>query len=232
MQFEDRIIHFSVELIHRPLQPKKETLQKLYFDLSQTRASYDSTDFTNPLQPRFYSRRGPKTQSVALFMPDRCLLIEEWADITLNDFIEKVREVAPRLLAAHGLDQYMVHTATIRSTFALTHFEDARSFIVDHVCSQQGKVTPHFKRPLAIGGLRYVLPETDENPGTLHVTIESFRHSRREVFVETKGIFARKPLGPGDFENVLSHIRLVRAFISENVFPYLNQFDQPKEQAD
>ena len=106
----------------------------------------------------------------------------------------------------------------------------ARRAIVDHVCAQSGKISPHFKRALAIGGLRFVLPETDENPGTLHITIESFRHSRREVFVETKGIFARKPVGPADFENVLANIRLVRAFITENVYPYLNQFDQPQPQ--
>lgn len=230
MQAEDRIIHFSAELIHQPVQPRKDALQKLYFELSQTRnAGYDSTDFTNPLQPRFYSRRGPKTQSVALFLPDRALLLEEWTDIPLSDFIEKVRETGPRLLEARGLNQYMAHAVTIRSTFALSHHDDARTFIVDHVCAQTGKVTPHFHRPLAIGGLRFVLPETDEYPGALHVAIESFRHSRNEIFVEVKGVFSRRPVAADDIEIVLSNIRLVRNFISESVFPYLNQFDQPAD---
>jgi len=227
VQQEDRIIHFSAELIHQPVQPRKEVLQKLYFDLSQTRnAGYDSTDFTNPMQPRFYSRRGPKTQSVALFLPDRALLLEEWTDIPLSDFLEKVKEIGPRLLESRGQAQYMAHATTIRSTFALSHHEDARNFLVDHVCAQAGKITPHFHRPLSIGGLRFVLPETDEYPGALHVAIESYRHSRNEVFVEVKGVFSRKPINADNFESVLSNIRLVRNFISENVYAYLNQFDQ------
>jgi len=185
MQSEDRVIHFSAELIHAPLPCKKDVLQKLYFDLSQTRnAAYDSTDFTNPVQPRFYSRRGKKTQSIALFLPDRTVLIEEWADIALSNFVDKVREISGRVLAARGAPHYLVHTATIRTTFALTHFEDARVFLLDHMCGQEAKVGPHFRRPLATGGLRFVLPETNEHPGTLHITIESYKQSRDEVYVE------------------------------------------------
>jgi hypothetical protein len=188
VQSEDRIIHFSVELIHAPVQSKVQDLQKLYFELSQTRlGAYDSTDFTNPLQARFYSRRGKKTQSFALFLPDRIVLVEEWADVPLSDFQERVREVA---------------------------------------CAQDGKVGPHLQRPVSVGGLRFVLPETNEHEGALHITIESFRHSRDEVFVETKGVFARKPVGPDDIGIVIEHLRYTRSFVSNQIFSYLNQFDQ------
>lgn len=230
MQAEDRIIHFSVELIHRPVQYKKETLQKLYFDLSQTKAgSYDSTDFTNPIQPRFYSRRGPKSQSVAVFLPDRVLLLEEWADMPLSDFIEKVRHVGARACAARGIQRYIAHTATIRSTFALTHFDDARIFLLDHAFAQQDKIGPHFQRPIATGGLRLVFPESNEHKGTMHVAIESFRHSRNEVFTEVKGIFGREQTSPDDIEIILDNIRYVRQFISERVYPYVDQFDRSED---
>ena len=227
MQSEDRIIHFSLELIHAPVQTKVQALQKLYFDLSQTRlGAYDSTDFTNPQQARFYSRRGKKTQSFALFLPDRIVLVEEWADVPLSDFQERVREVATRALSVCGAKQYVAHTATIRSTFALTHYDDARVFLLDHACAQAGKVGPYFQRPVSVGGLRFVLPETNEHEGALHITIESFRHSRDEVFVEVKGIFARKPVGPDDIEKVLDHLRYTRNFVSDQIFSYLNQFDR------
>jgi hypothetical protein len=227
VQSEDRIIHFSVELIHAPAQPKVQDLQKLYFELSQTRlGAYDSTDFTNPLQARFYSRRGKKTQSFALFLPDRIVLVEEWADGPLSDFQERVREVATRAMEICGTKQYLAHTATIRSTFALTHYDDARVFLMDHACAQDGKVGPHLQRPVSVGGLRFVLPETNEHEGALHITIESFRHSRDEVFVETKGVFARKPVGPDDIGIVIEHLRYTRSFVSNQIFSYLNQFDQ------
>lgn len=230
MQAEDRIIHFSAELIHPPVQHKKDVLQRLYFDLSQTRtANYDSTDFSNPIQPRFYSRRGKKTQSVALFLPDRAVLLEEWADISLSDFLERVREVGSKTLSARGIPRYLAHTATIRSTFALTHFEDARVFLLDHACAQRDRIAPFFMRPVATGGLRFVLPETNEDPGMLYVTIESFRHSQNEVFVEVKGVFGRQQV---DFENIhviLDNIRLVRNFITNRVGPYLDQYDETQE---
>ena len=230
MQSEDRVIHFSAELIHPPATSKKDALQKLYFDLSQTRnAAYDSTDFTNPMQPRFYSRRGKKTQSIVLFLPDRAVLIEEWADIALSDFLEKVREISGRVLQARGVPHFLVHTATIRTTLALTHFEDARVFLLDHMCAQEGKVGPYFRRPLATGGLRFVLPETAEDPGTLHITIESFKQSRNEVYVEVKGIFGKRPVDAENLDVILDNIRLVRSFITESVHPYLDQYDVPQD---
>ncbi|MBI1321414.1 MAG: hypothetical protein GC168_21025 [Candidatus Hydrogenedens sp.] len=229
MQAEDRVIHFSVELVHAPSTSSKESLQRLYYELSQSRtAGYDSTDFTNMAAPRFYSRRGQKTQSIAVFLPDRLVLIEEWADMALSDFLEKIREIAPKVLAARGVPEFVAHTVTIRSTFALSHYEDARIFLIDHACGQENRITPHFKRPIAVGGLRFVLPETNEHPGSLNITIESFRHSRSEVFVEVKGIYGRERVTDESMEIVERNVRAVRTFISESVYHYLNQYDTPR----
>ena len=228
MQSEDRVIHFSLELVHPPSPLKKEALQKLYFELSQTRhGSYDNTDFTNMLTPKFSSRRGQRTQSVAVFLPDRLLLIEEWADIPLSDFIDKVQDIAPLALEAREAKECLAHSATVRSTFALSHFEDARTFLIDHACKQDQLISPHFQRPIAVGGLRFVLPETNDHPGNFNVTIESFRHSRSEVFVEVKGVFGRQRTPVDDLSVVTDNLRAVRNFVSERVYPYLNQFDQP-----
>lgn len=227
MQSEDRIIHFSAELIHGPAPLRKDALQRLYFELSQTRHGYDSTDFTNPLQWRFYTQNG-KTQSLLLFLPDRVVLVEEWAALPLSDFLERLREVATRAFPARQAPRILAHTATIRATFALTHFEDARVFLLDNVCQQEGRIGPFLQRPLAVGGLRFVFPETNEHPGALHVIIESFRHSRNEVFVEVKGIFGRAPVELENIEQVLGNIRSVRHFISEKIHPYLNQYDLPR----
>jgi hypothetical protein len=229
MHAEDRIIHFSTELIHGPVPYKKEALQQLYFDLSKMRnAGYDSTDFSNPIQARFYSRRG-KTQSIALFLPDRAVLIEEWADIPLSEFVNKVEEIAPRILQCRETPRYLAHTVTIRATFALTHFSDARVFLLDHMCKQENKIGPHFQRPIATGGLRFVLPESNEHNGNLTVIIESFRHGRNEIFVEVKGVFGREPVDAEGIGTILENTQSVRAFISERIFPYLEQFDHPKE---
>lgn len=229
MQSEDRIIHFGVELIHSPTRHKKDSLQKLYYELSQVRgAGYDSSDFTHMGQPRFYSKRGKRSQSICLFLPDRVLVLEEWADIAMSEFIDRVDAVGSRVLQLEGVEQFMAYTATIRSTFALSSVEDGRVFMLEHVCGQDPEMARHFQRPIAMAGMRFHFPETDEYPGNLQVSIEPFRQSRDEIYVEAKGIFTREKVRPGDMHIVTDHCRGVRSFIAERVYPYLNQFDIPK----
>lgn len=229
MHTEDRSIHFSTELLHAPTQHRVPALQKLYFDLSQTRANYDSTDFSMPPQFRFHSKREPNTQSIALFLPDRLVLIEEWAAIPLSGFLDKVRELGPRVLELTGQPVFLAQTVTLRSTFELTHFADARIFLLDHACRQEGCISPYFQRPVAVGGLRFVLPETQEHPGVFHVVIESFRHNVKEVFVELKAIYGQPSPDPNPMEQAAANIERARQFITDNIFPYLNQYDQPRE---
>ncbi len=229
MQAEERLIHFSTELIYRPKQHTRQSLQKLYFDLSQTRAAYDSTDFSHPGHVRFYSKRPPRTESTMVILPDRVVLVEEWAEITLPDFCEKMSEVSRRILSDLAIPQIRAQSVTLRATFALTHFADAREFLLDHICHQANRITPYFRRPLENGGLRFVLPETPEHPGALHVAIESFRFSKKEVLVEVKGIFAREAIDLENIERAVERAHLCREFIRESVFPFLDQYDTRHE---
>lgn len=226
MQAEDRVIHFCVELIHQPVPLKRQNMQKLYYDLSQTRAAYDNIELNDAVQAKFHSQRG-KAQSLLIFLPDRVLMVEEWADLPLRSFEEKVHIAAPLILAARSIPLIVVHSITIRSTFALTHFDDARVFLLDHACQLNGRINPFFRRPIATGGLRFVFPETNEHAGVMHLHIESFRHSTNEVFVEAKGIFGRQPVPPGTVEPIIENLHGVRRFISERVYPFLQQFDIP-----
>ena len=226
MQSEDRIIHFCVEMIHRPLPLKRQELQRLYYELSQTRAAYDNIEMNEAAQAKFHSQRG-KAQSLLVFLPDRELLVEEWADIPLSTFTEKLRLAAPMVMKARGVAQIVVHSITVRSTFALTHYEDARVFLLDNACQLAGRVNPFFQRPIATGGVRFVFPETSEHAGVLHLNIESFRHSNNEVFVEVKSVFGRQAVGADNMEPVVTNLNLTRQFISDRVYPFLQQFDTP-----
>ncbi len=226
MQFEDRPIHFSTELIHVPSPPQVSALQKLYFELSRTRAAYDSSDFSMPGPFRFYSRRGARTQSVGLFLPDRVVLIEEWVDLALHDFTEKIRTVCNLLPETIGVKGFLAQTVTIRTTFGLSRFEDARVFLMDHMCGQAGRIQPAFQRPVSVGGLRFVLPETPQHRGLFTVVIESFHESVREVYVEVKGVFGNQTIACDDVEPACANVQQVRDFIGARVFPYLNQYDQ------
>ncbi len=226
MQAEDRPIHFSTELIFPPFQLKIPALQSLYYELSQVpAAAYDSADFSMPGPPRFYTRRGTKAQSIALFLPDRVVLIEEWVEIPLSRFLTKMLEVASRVLSGFEIGAFVAQTATIRTTFSLTHFDDAKTFLLDHVCGQEGQIDLYFGRLLGTAGLRFVMPRTEDHPGELHVIIESYRHNQREVFVETKGIYSGEQITADSLDSLRDNMERVRTFISHHVYPFLQQYD-------
>lgn len=226
MQSEDRLIHFSTELFHPPVELSKPVLQRLYYEFSQNPLlGYDSSDFTAATQARFYSRRGQKSHSIAIILPDRVALVEEWADIPLSDFFDKVRLVGEESMKALRFAPYAAQVVTLRSTMSLTHHADARQFIMEHVCGQRGDIEPHFRRPIGVCGLRFVLPESPDHPGTLNVAIESFRFSKREVYVEVKGAFNNLHIGQDSLQSAVNHIHIVREFISRNVFGFLEQYD-------
>ncbi len=230
MQAEDRPIHFSAELLHLPCKHEVSVLQKLYFDLSQTRdGAYDNTDFSVPGRFRFYSKRGPKNLSTFLFLPDRFMLAEEWVDIPLSDFIERLEAAAGLAMDALSIPFLPAHTVTFRTTFALTHFDDARRFLLDRVCNQENRLAQHFERPIAVGGMRFVFPETPEHAGSYNVVIESFRHSQHEVYVEVKGIFAQQRVMRDGLSLIADNFRAVQGFVAGNIFPFLNQYDTPGE---
>lgn len=230
MQAEDRPIHFSAELLHWPTQHKIPVLQKLYFDLSQIReAAYDSTDFSVPGRFRFFSKRGNKTLSTFLFMADRFMLAEEWVDLPLSDFLTKLERAAGLAMDALLIPFFPAHTVTIRTTFALTHHSVARRFLLDRVCNQKDRLTPFFNRPISVGGIRLVFPETPLHLHTYTVAIESYRHSEFEVYVEVKGVFARQRVMRDSLSQIADNFRMTRDFISESIFPFLNQYDTPEE---
>jgi hypothetical protein len=228
MQTDDRPIHFSTELLYpaRPLEVP--VLQKLYYNLSQTvHGAYAGADFNPPGPPRFLTRRGPKTQSMSLFLPDRLVVMEEWVDIPFSQFLERVREVAAHTLDAFGLPSFAMQSATLRTTFALAADADALAFVTGQVCGLDGRMEPSFSRPAGVSGLRFVFPPTEEGEGEYHVVIENFRTSRSEVFVEVKAVWPGVPVEAAGIEAALDRLREVRRFIGDEVCPFLQQFDRP-----
>ncbi len=225
MHIEDRPIHFSVELIHNPTPIHKEALQRLYYDLTGTPVSYDSTDFSFPMQTRFYSTHG-KSQSIALFLLDRAIIIEEWTSATFEEFLNRVKELGPKILQARNQGAFLAHAGTFRSTFALTRYDDAKTFIMEKLLNQsQELIIDHFGRPLATAGIRFVFPESNDTPGIYHVLIESFRHNKKELFVEVRGIFGRTLITAQNINVVVENLKDMREFLTQRLQPYLAQYD-------
>jgi hypothetical protein len=227
MQQEDRPIHFSTELLFPAFPLKPQAIQRLYYELSQTEtAAYDSVDLSRKGPPRFVSKRPPKAQSLALLLPDRVVVLEEWVDFPFAAFLDKARTVAAKVLETFELEAFTAQTATVRTTFALSFHDDARRFVLEQMCGQEGRIGPHFRRPILAGGLRFTLPAAENAPGDLQVLVESFRHARDEVFVEVRGAYRDQRI-TGDCEEAATNLQRVRDFIVDSVRPFIEQYDQP-----
>ena len=226
MQSEDRPIHFSTELVYDPQQFEKTQLQELYFDLTQApNLDYDNSQFGQVPLARFYTKPGEKSQSMLAVLNDRMGIMEEWVDISLSDYIAKVATVSDLFMEKFSIDEYRAQSVLMRTTFGLSHYEDSRKFLFDQLCGLEGNILPHFQRPISSGCLKFVLPATPQHEGTINVSIEPFKESPRELYVEVRSVFAAQHtslLNSGDLEN---NIRLTREFINENVFPFLDQYD-------
>ncbi len=226
MQSEDRPIHFSTELVYAPRKFEKSVLQKFYYDLTQVPGlGYDNSQLgTNPLA-KFYSTRGGKSQSVVVVVPDRIGILEEWVDIPFSEFMNKIAVVGERALGDLETGAFHTQTVMLRTTFGLTHYEDNRVFLLDHACAQEGKIADHFQRPVATGSLRFVLPATPEHEGTLYIAIEPYKDSKKELFLEVRGVFSSQQSSIKDASDFTGNALVCRNFINESIFPYLNQFD-------
>ncbi len=226
MQTEDRPIHFSVELLHPPSPINKEALQKLYAEIAGTKVGYDSIDLSFPVQARFYTNHTNKSQSVVLFLPDRAIIIEEWTVVTFSNFLEKVGFLVPKILSARNQTLFIAHIGTIRSTFGLTNYHDAKLFITEKLFRQNhDTLIEYFGRPIATVGVRFVLPESNETPGVIHIAIESFRHNKKDVFVEIRGIFGRTPITATSVGILIENLKNLREFVTNRIQYYLAQFD-------
>ncbi len=226
MHPEDRPIHFATELFYPPFQIKIPVLQKLYYDLSLTPAAYHGADFAPPGPPRFHSRRGLNSQSLALFLPDRLVIVEEWVDIAFEQFLNKVREVARRTFDAFELSAYVAQTVTLRTVFALSNVPDARAFMLENICGLKEDILSVFGRPIGVGGMRFVFPPTPEKPEEVHLLVESFRHNVREVFVEVQTFLANVELSGRSLDTIIENIVKARRFIDERVRCFLEPYDR------
>lgn len=229
MHAEDRLIHFSTELVHAAVKPDAAVLKKLYYELSQSVDSgYDNTDFSNPAQPKMFTRRGARTYSGLVCLPDRLVILEEWADSTLLAFMDRAAAVASTYLRVVGPAHYTMQAVTLRAACAISHGASARDFVLEKVCGQnRDGMGEAFGRPVDLGAVRFLFNESPEHPGTFHIAIEPFRFGPREVLIEVKGIFPHQALDADAMGLLQDHIRNCRSLLSQRVYPFLNGLDTP-----
>jgi len=226
-------IYFSTNLIHPPikLEESKDSIKEIYHELSKVKGcDYDNISFEGfPTSPPRFTKQQGKTVSSCLFLADRILIQEDWTDITLESFSQKIREISDRGFRLLKLGFILIQTCTVRSLFVPNHFADARVFLAEKTCGIGDKIMPYFKRPAHMFGMRLVFPPLKDVSHSFDVRIESFNQDPRKVFVETIGTFHLiQPITPANVDVALVNMSTTYGFCTNDVKNFLNQFDQPE----
>lgn len=230
---EPRSIYFSTELIHPPieLEGNKDSIKDIYHELSRIKGcDYDNIDFEGfPASPPRFTKKQGKTVSICSFARDRILVEEDWADITLDNFSQKIREILDRAFRLLNIKFLVIQSCTVRCLFTPGHSSDSRVFLAEKACGMKDKISPYFKRSAQMFGVRLLFPPLTQTPHSFDIRIESFNQDPRQIFVETKGTFLLiQPITPANVDVAVENMTMTYGFCTDETKNFLNQFDTPE----
>ncbi len=227
---EARSIYFSTQLIHPPinLEGSKDSIRAIYHELSKVKdCEYDNISFDGfPTSPPEFTRKIGTTTSRCRFYPDRILIEENWADITSDSFAQKIREILDRGFRLLNLKLLIIQICSVRCLFTPRYSSDSRVFLAEKACGLQNKISPYFKRPSQMFGMRLLFPPLKGMTHSFDIRIESFNQDTRQIFVETTGTFPLvQPITPTNVDVALVNMSTAYGFCTNEIRNFLNQFD-------
>lgn len=228
---ETRTIYFSTQLIHPPinLEGNKDSIKNIYHELSSVKVcNYDNISFDGfPTSPPRLTKKRDSTVSSCLFSRDHILIEEDWADITLENFSEKIKEILNKAFQLLNLTFLVIQVCTVRCLFTPGCSTDARVFLAEKACGLEGgKISPYFKRPAQMFGMRLLFPPLKDIPYSFDIRIESFNRDPRQIFVETKGTFPLiHPITPTNVEVAGVNMTTTYGLCTNEIKNFLDQFD-------
>lgn len=228
MQYEPRTIAYLCELRHPPLQPDAAPIQKIHNEMFQSGApTYTSFQVTE--QGAVLSRpiAEPGAASSVTFLADRILFQEELSGLTVDDFVQRVVNVAGRLGAQRGIQLFIAQIVTIRSLVNPRTFRDSRSFMQEGVFGFDAALEG-FDREPNLFGLRLVFPPSQESPNAFNLRVESFAGDPRSLFLENQGSFGPTVAAQG-LAPLEQNIRATYEFVVEQALRFLGPFDARQE---
>lgn len=231
MHEEPTTIHFSTALIYLPikLETQKDSIRDIYHELSKVaNCDYDDISFDGfPIYPPKFIKKQGKTVSSCVFQRDRVIIIEDCANITLEEFSQRIQEVLIRSFRLLSINFLVMQICTIKCLFTPLQSQDARIFLGENACNLKGKILPHFKRKPQLFGIRFMFPPAKDMLNYFSTKMESYNQDSRKIYVETTGTFPlAKPITATNIDNATANMRTTYDFCGTNVKEFLNQFDK------
>jgi hypothetical protein len=218
------LVGLATELFHAPVCPMPKVLDALHNTLSKW---FPNKEKKGPDLARFYTEAAPEHRQELVLRTDRLLLVETGTQLSIDPFSATAREVALAVLNAFSFAQFDKHTVTLRCAFSPKCCVEGRTFVLDHLCGQEGMAGVFFQRPVTLSSIRLLFADTPVHHGTYRITIESSLERHAEVHVEVLGQFTTPRVSRTTTSRVAKNFGHTHEFLTQRVIPFLVQYDVP-----
>ncbi len=225
MRYAPRTIAFLAELLHPPRTAEPKPIQRLHNEMFEGGDPlYSSFHVTHQGAVLSNASTRPGAVSSVAFLPDRIQFREELTGLTVEDFAERVTQVAGRVAKLCEVQLFIQHLVTVRTLVNPRGFADSRLFMRDGIFGLSDEMD-EFGRPASLFGMRLVFPPLAEQANAFTLKIESFHGDPRSMFLENVGSFGPQVPARG-LETLGQNVQSTYQFLVERGLSFLGRFDQ------
>lgn len=184
-------LHFGASFVFAP-QPLLDTRHRLDFQSSLATHGLEFPQVNASSPKALVLRRDAPPLEIQLRLPGppvgQLVVLAPHPARTLDDFISEAQDIAEAFSVTWpGELQIVQRDCTIRHLYDAAA-EHAFQYLWEQRFHNAGEELSLFGRPIAGGGLRFVMPPADSSPNSanIEVKIESYLHDWRKLYVDVQ----------------------------------------------
>ncbi len=184
-----RIIHLGINFLFAPAIPIDVGRQIKFQDLlSKKQIVFEQFNKTDKFIKFSTMTGGQLDVQVGLAGPEvsQLLILSPGQTLPKDSFIEHADIICQTFREVWGEPQQIVHRDSCLRSLYQVNDQHAFQFLWENRLKQQGFALNVLKRPVLGGGLRLVMPPTNEQKTQIELKVESFLSDSKMLFVEVQ----------------------------------------------
>jgi len=213
--------------------PDRKSFQKLMNQLNEAPIDADFDDFSyRPGRCEMGKLRGAPPEGGASFsklvcLPNQITLVEEWAEITADEFKDKFVKIVRAWFDVFPNTAIIAEKCCLRALVQATNFGDSRRFLGDRIMTIGAPMQQTFKSmPFKIGFTFTCLRKTQDYNLYIDTTVNSWK-DEKSVWVQVEGTYPmEKPINASNLQIAKFPFEDCKSFLESEVIGFLNQYDK------
>lgn len=219
-----RIIHLGLNFMFAPVTIPIDTEQQIKFQelLSKKQIGFDQFSRTDKLLTFVSTKGGSLEVRVGLAGPQvsQLLILSSGQTLPKESFIQSADAVCEVFAEVWKEPKQVIHCdSCLRSLYQVINHH-AFQFLWEQRLKQKGESLNVLKRAVLGGGLRLVIPPTEEKKTQIELKIESYLSDSRMLFVEVQFAW-KQPVPLEEGLNPRSLIDEIEAFNNDEVTKFI-----------